>query len=101
MQSGFKRKSYDVGPCPPDAPNRAFSSGSKRKERCITGLATDALNSVLIASTLDGTINVRILYFCPNQTTLTIDVQVLRFPNDETRANPCVALRVRIVDSTS
>ncbi|KAF8691570.1 hypothetical protein AX14_002781 [Amanita brunnescens Koide BX004] len=57
MQSGFKRKSYDVGPCPPDAPNRAFSSGSKRKERCITGLATDALNSVLIASTLDGTIN--------------------------------------------
>ncbi|KAG5727270.1 hypothetical protein E4T56_gene7613, partial [Termitomyces sp. T112] len=28
-----------------------------KKERCITGLATDALNRTVIASTLDGTIN--------------------------------------------
>lgn len=79
MQSGFKRKSYNVGPCPPDAPNRAFSSGSKKRERCVTGLATDALNRVLIAGTLDGTVNVRILYFCSNQTMLIIDVKFFDF----------------------
>ena len=67
MQSGFKRKNYDVGPCPPGAAS-AFSSGSKKRERCITGLATDALNRVLIASTLDGTVNVRLLYICLNHT---------------------------------
>ncbi|KAF8626613.1 hypothetical protein AX15_004783 [Amanita polypyramis BW_CC] len=57
MQSGFKRRSFDVGPCPPETRNYAHSSGSKKRERSITGLATDALNRVLIASTLDGTIN--------------------------------------------
>ncbi|KII88291.1 hypothetical protein PLICRDRAFT_54133 [Plicaturopsis crispa FD-325 SS-3] len=60
MQSGIKRKSFDVGPVPPDVAVRLGSS-SKRKgsssERCITGLATDALNRLVIASTLDGTIN--------------------------------------------
>ncbi|KAF8350478.1 Utp21 specific WD40 associated putative domain-containing protein [Amanita rubescens] len=56
MQSGLKRKNYDVGPCPPGAAS-AFSSGSKKRERCITGLVTDALNRILIASTLDGTVN--------------------------------------------
>ncbi|KAF8635533.1 hypothetical protein AX17_003916 [Amanita inopinata Kibby_2008] len=57
MQSGIKRKSYNVGPCPPDAVNHFYSSGSKKRVRNITGLATDALNRVLIASTLDGTVN--------------------------------------------
>jgi len=63
MQSGLKRKNYDVGPCPPGAAS-AFSSGSKKRERCITGLATDALNRILIASTLDGTVNVCLPYIC-------------------------------------
>ncbi|KAK2466709.1 hypothetical protein APHAL10511_000967 [Amanita phalloides] len=72
MQSGLRRKSYDVGPCPPDAANGAFSSGSKRRERCITGLATDALNRILIVSTLDGTVN-----FFDFQTTMLEQTLVL------------------------
>jgi U3 small nucleolar RNA-associated protein 21 len=63
MQSGLKRKRYLVGSCPPDAPNRGCGSGNTKKERSITGLATDALNRVLVASTLDGTINVGVLRF--------------------------------------
>ncbi|PFH51760.1 hypothetical protein AMATHDRAFT_141834 [Amanita thiersii Skay4041] len=57
MQSGIKRKKYDVGPCPEEAATRLDNSGNKGKERTITGIATDALNRVLIASTLDGTLN--------------------------------------------
>ncbi|KAG6836788.1 hypothetical protein H0H93_003209 [Arthromyces matolae] len=44
-----------VGICPPEVQQRTF--GAKKKQRCITGLATDALNRVVIASTLDGTVN--------------------------------------------
>ncbi|KAG6885879.1 hypothetical protein C0993_008398 [Termitomyces sp. T159_Od127] len=51
MQSGIRRKSFDVGSCPPEAKHRLT------KARCITGLVTDALNRTVIASTLDGTIN--------------------------------------------
>ena len=61
MQSGLKRKDFDVGSSPPDVivAGRARAVGKKRGEgRCITGLATDPLNRVVIASTLDGTINV-------------------------------------------
>lgn len=63
MQSGMQRKTFDVGPCPPDAASRFRSQNGKKKaeERCVTGLATDALNRVVIASTLDGTLNVRCL----------------------------------------
>lgn len=57
MQSGIKRKSYDVGPCPPEALAR-LRNGAKKRDRVITGLATDPLNRVVIASTLDGTLNV-------------------------------------------
>jgi U3 small nucleolar RNA-associated protein 21 len=61
MQSGEKRGQFDVGPTPPEA-TRSHSSSSKKNnaERCVTGLASDALNRVVIASTLDGTLNVRI-----------------------------------------
>ncbi|KAI0086197.1 Utp21-domain-containing protein [Irpex rosettiformis] len=54
MQSGAKRKTFDVGPVPDGV---AEGSSTKRKERCITGLASDGLNRTLIASTLDGTVN--------------------------------------------
>jgi len=61
MQSGIKRKSFSVGPCPPEAASRFQGPGTKK--RCITGLATDSLNCVVIASTLDGTINVGVVFF--------------------------------------
>jgi len=60
MQSGIKRKTFTVGPCPPEAASKFQTSGTKQRQRCITGLATDSLNRAVIASTLDGTINVGI-----------------------------------------
>ena len=58
MQSGIQRKSYTLGPCPPEVAARFYSGAVKRSDRSVTGLATDSLNSVMIASTLDGTLNV-------------------------------------------
>ena len=58
MQSGIQRKSYTLGSCPPEVVARFYSGTVKRSDRSITGLATDSLNSVVIASTLDGTLNV-------------------------------------------
>ncbi|KAI0320117.1 Utp21-domain-containing protein [Amylostereum chailletii] len=57
MQSGIHRKTFDLGPCPPDVASRFQPSGKKNQERSVSGLATDALNRMVIASTLDGTIN--------------------------------------------
>lgn len=60
MQSGLKRKKYKIGPCPQAVAERmGLTSKPRVDDRCIAGLATDALNRVLIASTLDGTVNVR------------------------------------------
>lgn len=52
LQSGMKRKSFAL-----EEP----AKGKKKKgeRRCVTGLASDALNRVVVASTLDGTVNVR------------------------------------------
>jgi U3 small nucleolar RNA-associated protein 21 len=61
MQSGIQRKSFNVGPCPPEVIDRFRPSATKKSsQRCITGVACDSLNRVVIASTLDGTINVRL-----------------------------------------
>ncbi|CCM04722.1 uncharacterized protein FIBRA_06910 [Fibroporia radiculosa] len=60
MQSGMMRRTFVVGPCPPEVISKNRPVGTTKKQleqRCVTGLATDALNSVVIASTLDGTIN--------------------------------------------
>lgn len=51
MQSGLRRKSYEL-------PKAIKHKGPAVMN--VTGLATDALNRLVIASTLDGTINVRI-----------------------------------------
>ncbi|KAF5373929.1 hypothetical protein D9758_000754 [Tetrapyrgos nigripes] len=57
MQSGIKRRSFDVGPCPHEVTNQFRTSDKTSKGRSVTGLATDSLNRTVIASTLDGTIN--------------------------------------------
>ncbi|KAI0748597.1 Utp21-domain-containing protein [Daedaleopsis nitida] len=58
MQSGILRRTFDVGPCPPSVTSRFRPTGNKKKEgRCITGLASDALDRIVVASTLDGTVN--------------------------------------------
>ncbi len=61
MQSGAHRKSFNLGPCPQGVHTKyGPPSGKKRsEERIVTGLATDSLNRLVIASTLDGTVNVR------------------------------------------
>ena len=59
MQSGARRKSFKLGPYPLDDPETLQEAGSSKKvERPVSGLASDALDRVVIASTLDGTLNV-------------------------------------------
>lgn len=61
MQSGARRKSFSLGPCPEGVSVKYRPPPGKQKseERSVTGLATDSLNRVVIVSTLDGTVNVR------------------------------------------
>ena len=62
IQSGLIRKKFDVGRSPPGVSTRFNIRATTKKQteyRGVTGLATDALNRLVIASTLDGTINVR------------------------------------------
>lgn len=68
MQSGILRRTFTVGPCPPEVISRLPTSSASKKAvpRAITGLATDALNQLVLASTLDGTINVSPLLFSHN-----------------------------------
>jgi len=61
MQSGLRRKKFDIGPCPSGVSSRFNTRSTSKKQteyRGVTGLATDALNRLVIASTLDGTVNV-------------------------------------------
>ncbi|KAG8811779.1 hypothetical protein FRC17_002325 [Serendipita sp. 399] len=61
MQSGLKRKVFELGPAPEEVDNRfRIASGVSlkgSKGRCVTGLAVDALNKMLVVGTLDGTLN--------------------------------------------
>lgn len=58
MQSGIKRKTFRLGPRPPET-HTGFNPGPARgKERPISGIATDSLNKYVIVTTSDGTINV-------------------------------------------
>ena len=64
MQSGILRRTFDIGPRPATATAHPAAAESKKKEdRCVTGLATDALDRVVVASTLDGTLNVSSHFF--------------------------------------
>jgi U3 small nucleolar RNA-associated protein 21 len=61
MQSGAHRKSFNIGPCPEGVHTkyRRLPEKQRSEERSVTDIATDSLNRVVIASTLDGTVNVR------------------------------------------
>lgn len=65
MQSGIRRKFFDVGPLKRESSHSANGnetsakpSKTKGSGRPITGVAVDPLNKVLVATTLDGTVNV-------------------------------------------
>lgn len=74
MQSGKERKSFALtGPAPGDSKPKIIAASASKKAKnkepkktiqAITGLATDALNTVVIASTLEGK-----LYFFDFHTT--------------------------------
>ncbi|KAI0072792.1 Utp21-domain-containing protein [Panus rudis PR-1116 ss-1] len=57
MQSGAKRKTFELGARPEAARSDGPGPGVRGGGRCVTGLVSDALDRVVIASTLDGTIN--------------------------------------------
>ncbi|KAG5644038.1 hypothetical protein DXG03_009190 [Asterophora parasitica] len=99
LQSGLQRKSFNVGPCPPEAAHRF--QGTKKKERCITGLATDALNRTVIASTLDGTINFFDFQTTKLEHTLVLPstaVSILLHSDNGLLAVVCDDMVVRIID---
>ncbi|KAG6908774.1 hypothetical protein DXG01_003386 [Tephrocybe rancida] len=98
MQSGIRRKTFDVGPCPTEVKQRL--SGTK-KERCITGLATDALNRTVIASTLDGTINFFDFQTTKLEHTLVLPstaITILLHSDNGLLAVVCDDMLVRVVD---
>lgn len=63
MQSGIRRRTFDVGRLDSvtsgDLSSRAKGKG-KSTDRPVTGIAVDPLNRILVAATLDGTINVSV-----------------------------------------
>ncbi|KAJ7685354.1 Utp21 specific WD40 associated putative domain-containing protein [Mycena polygramma] len=100
LQSGIKRKTFDVGPCPLDVASR-FSAGKKKEGRSVTGLASDALNTTVIASTLDGTINFFDFHTTKLEHTLTLPstaVSILLHRDSGLLAVVCDDMVVRVVD---
>lgn len=67
MQSGKERKSFSLtGPAPGNSKPKITAQGKAKKPKqvkqviqAITGLATDSLNTLVIASTLEGKLYVR------------------------------------------
>ncbi|WVR06365.1 hypothetical protein IAU60_003396 [Kwoniella sp. DSM 27419] len=117
MQSGKERKSFSLdGPAPGDSKPKIIAQsktakakaaqvksegGSKRSIQAITGLATDALNRVVVASTLEGK-----LYFFDFHTTrllhavqLSTSVTALSLQRDSGILSvTCDDLVVRLLD---
>lgn len=85
MQSGARRKSFDLGSYPLDEPEAG--SSKKKAERSVTGLASDALDRVVIASTLDGTLNVSYCFYVMMTFSCSPCCTVLQFPHYNTRTN--------------
>ncbi|EMD38277.1 hypothetical protein CERSUDRAFT_113446 [Gelatoporia subvermispora B] len=104
MQSGIFRKSFGIGPCPPEVPARfrpSSTTGKKAQERSVTGLATDALNTVVIASTLDGTVNFFDFHTAKLQQTVVLPsaaVSITLHRDSGLLAVVCDDLFVRVLD---
>jgi U3 small nucleolar RNA-associated protein 21 len=66
LQSGQERKSFEVkGVAAPSKGKKTKVIKGKKTGSAITGMCTDALNNVLVASTLDGSLNVSTTH-CPS-----------------------------------
>ncbi|PCH37842.1 Utp21-domain-containing protein [Wolfiporia cocos MD-104 SS10] len=104
MQSGVLRKTFNVGACPPEVTSRFRPSGITKKkleERCVTGLVTDALNALVIASTLDGTVNFFDFHTAKLEKTIVLPssaISVTLHRDSGLLAVICDDLVVRIID---
>ncbi|KAF7294751.1 WD-REPEATS-REGION domain-containing protein [Mycena indigotica] len=100
LQSGILRKAFDIGPCPSDIASR-LQQGKRKEGRSVTGLATDPLNTTVIASTLDGTINFFDFHTTKLEHTLTLPstaVSILLHRDSGLLAVICDDMVVRVVD---
>ncbi|EIN07245.1 Utp21-domain-containing protein [Punctularia strigosozonata HHB-11173 SS5] len=100
MQSGLKRKTFDVGPYPVGNSQTAAKK-DKGNQRCITGLASDALNRVVVASTLDGTVNFFDFHTTKLETVLSLPTAAVSISLQRDSgliAVVCDDLVVRVVD---
>ncbi|KAL6305314.1 Utp21-domain-containing protein [Sparassis latifolia] len=104
MQSGILRKSFSVGPCPSTVSSRFRPPGTTKKKqagRPVAGLASDALNTVIIASTLDGTINFFDFHTAKLEDTLVLSSAVVSITlqrDNGLLAVICDDLVVRVID---
>jgi len=99
MQSGIKRKTFNIGPAPSEIASRGF--GTKRKDRTIVGLATDTLDRVVVVCTLDGTLNFFDFHSAKLDYTMILPstaTQILLQRDSNLLAVTCDDLVVRIVD---
>ncbi|KAJ6630596.1 Utp21-domain-containing protein [Mycena sp. CBHHK59/15] len=100
LQSGIKRKTFDIGPSPSDVASR-FQSAKKKGGRSVTGLASDSLNTTIIASTLDGTINFFDFHTTKLEHTLVLPstaVSILLHRDSGLLAVVCDDMVVRVLD---
>jgi hypothetical protein len=93
MQSGKERRSFSLtGPPPGDSKPKIIAAANgkgkakakkllaEKSIQAITGLATDTLNNVVVASTLEGKLYVSL---SPSFVSRQLLMLVLRFPLDE------------------
>ncbi|KAF9227632.1 Utp21-domain-containing protein [Gyrodon lividus] len=102
MQSGLKRKTLRVGQGPQASVDGLDASTKpKSSERCITGLATDALNRLVIASMLDGTIHFFDFHTTKLNSTLVLPASVnsiILHRNSGLLAAVCDDMTIRVID---
>ncbi|KIK30971.1 hypothetical protein PISMIDRAFT_127201 [Pisolithus microcarpus 441] len=103
MQSGIKRKTFKLArPCLQNATEIPKAKvETKKGDRVITGLATDALNRVVIASTQDGTIDFFDFHTTKLQHTLTLSAPVSSINLHRSSgllAATCDDMTVRVID---
>ncbi|KAF8643908.1 hypothetical protein AX16_008924 [Volvariella volvacea WC 439] len=101
MQSGIQRKTFDLGLPPSEVANRIPGFDKESKHRSVVGLASDALNRVVIAATLDGTLNFFDFHTATLDHTLILPstaVSILLHRDSGLLAIICDDLVVRIVD---
>ncbi|KAJ9115038.1 hypothetical protein QFC22_005366 [Naganishia vaughanmartiniae] len=103
LQSGHERKVFNLaGVSQPTQKSRNLArSKAVRVGKSVTGLATDALNSILVASTLDGTLNFFDFHTTQLEHTITLPSNVTQINLNRDSgllAVVCDDLVVRLID---